>query len=160
MSSHVHFAMNLFCNLNQVQHLLWLLLWSFYNPHVHGCDWPRGVHLFSSQIHTFPVHHKVFFHCDSCTSICDFTCWFLLICVWNLLMLLCFCWSLGCALDCCPLSRHCPLDPKAVWLPLQATVPMATFHSHFFSIWLWHIHENKLRNNVNTDPTHQSQRVK
>lgn len=25
-------------------------------------------------------------------------------------------------------------------LPLQAAVPMATFHSHLFSIWLWHIH--------------------
>lgn len=63
-------------------------------------------------------------------------------CAWNLLVLTCFCFcrSSGCALDCCPLSRHCPLDPKAVWLPLQATVPMATFHSHLFSIWLWHIH--------------------
>ena len=63
-------------------------------------------------------------------------------CAWNLSVLTCFCFcrSSGCALDCCPLSRHCPLDPKAVWLPLQATVPMATFHSHLFSIWLWHIH--------------------
>lgn len=79
-------------------------------------------------------------------------------------MYLCFCWSLGCALDCCPLSRHCPLDPKAVWLPLQATVPMATFHSHPFSIWLWHIHINiqNMINNVNivTPPCTSSGRMK
>jgi hypothetical protein len=31
-------------------------------------------------------------------------------------------------------------DPKAVWLPLQATVSMATFHSHILRIWHWHIH--------------------
>ena len=68
-----------------------------------------------------------------------------------LIVFFCFCWSLGCALDSCPLSQHCPLDPKAVWLPLQATVPMAIFHSHLFSIWLWHIHINiqTTKNSVN-----------
>lgn len=95
---------------------------------------------------------------DACQSVCFFsmfeyiwfTCWSDGFCVWNLLVFrcCCFCWSLGCALDCCPLSQHCPLDPRAIWLPLQATVIMATSHSHLFSIWLWHIHRNTI-NSVN-----------
>lgn len=95
---------------------------------------------------------KCLFYCVFFEYISVFSCWSVWFCVWNLLVLMCFCfcWSLGCALDCCPLSRHCPLDPKAVWLPLQATVPMATFHSHLFSIWLWHIHINIDKENAKT----------
>lgn len=54
------------------------------------------------------------------------------VCALSLLLSLCSCFwrSSGWALDCCPLMWHCPIEPKAVWLPLQATLSMATFHSH------------------------------
>lgn len=62
---------------------------------------------------------------DLCCIVC--------VCVFGLLFLsLCSClWrSSGWAPDCCSLLWHCPIEPKAVWLPLQAALSMATFHSH------------------------------
>lgn len=120
-----------------------LWLWS-------ATDWCSSPFLSSPYCTFLPVDIQVFYIVVSVYVI--FSCRSVWFWVWSLLVLMCFCfcWSLGCALDCCPLSWRCPLDPKAVWLPLQATVPMATFHSHFFSIWLWHIHVNiKTTNTVN-----------
>lgn len=49
-------------------------------------------------------------------------------------------WSLGCALDCWPLSRHLSSWPQSCLTPSASCCPMATFHSHLFSIWIWHMH--------------------
>lgn len=73
------------------------------------------------------VHTHGFFAVDICGYIVR-------VCVFGLLLSLCSCFwrSSGWAPDCCPLLWHCPIEPKAVWLPLQATLSMATFHSHLF----------------------------
>lgn len=73
------------------------------------------------------VHTLGFFAVDICGYIVR-------VCVFGLLLSLCSCFwrSSGWAPDCCPLLWHCPIEPKAVWLPLQATLSMATFHSHLF----------------------------
>lgn len=139
-----HFEMQWVWNLNPVYrdpHLN--VLWPFFAHRDFDCDWPLGgaqMHLFlPSQAHNFFPGWKVSVsHCYLCLSVCNLTC---LIFVCEAFRCSCVLFgSLGCALDCWPLSRHCPLDPKAVWLPLPAVVPMATFHSHLFGILVWHIH--------------------
>lgn len=102
------------------------------------------------SIFLLPVDGKMFslWRCHLCVfeRIVRLTLIFVIffVCVFSLFVVtvfFCFCRSLGSAPDCCPLLRHCPIiEPKAVWLPLQATLSMATFHSHLFSLWLWHIH--------------------
>lgn len=83
-------------------------------------------HLLFSQAQTFQTvdcHVVSALLCCLCLIIYDCSVWSVCVCT-----LTCFCLVLG---VCSGLTLK---------LPLQAAVPMATFHSHLFSIWLWHIH--------------------
>lgn len=115
-------------------------IWSFYNHCVWTCS------PLSSRRSNLLINHTMFaFCCCVCLSICDLwlICWILCVFVgpWGML------WT---AVSCYDTVL---LTPKAVWLLLQAAVPMATFHSHLFSIWLWHIHMNALNDMTTSCPT-------
>lgn len=131
------------CNLNPVYrdpHLNFL--WPFYTRCDFDCDWPLGgaqLHLLlPSQAHNFFPGWKVSVsNCYLC--LCNLTC---LIFVCEAFRCSCVLFgSLGCALDCWPLSRHCPLDPKLSdslcqllfpWLPFTVT-----FSASSFGIYIW-----------------------
>lgn len=109
------------------------MLWSVCSHHICGGDWPQS----GDWAASFFLSGSDFSDCWLSRGLC-FTLLFMFDHIW-LYHLICVCLYVNVFL----------FGPRGVlWtavlltlkLPLQAAVPMATFHSHLFSIWLWHIH--------------------